>query len=346
MLRDRVEIVACLDRLKPAFRSGGAIPELAFVWFDGEWAYSYDGGLGIRVPFETDFALGVRGAVLLGMLGSSKAKQAELTEGDGAPELKLKMAKSRSTLAALPIERNLWQFPSKPPKDVPGIELTDQILEALRKLSVIKSANATRVEHHGVVCYPTIPGMDMYATDSATLARCRVKAATKGIAQFILPKPLAEQARKQLPAGAMLYVLPDCIMIESQDISLYCNLLDGDVLDLPGVVKELIKGNEPRGELPPQLFDALTRVLLVAGDEESYVELTSDGAEISLKAEFVLGTIAERMKCEGVEGKVQVRADMVQRMLADTDAMAFAKDNKALALYGEDDFFYLVAVKG
>lgn len=346
MKLDRGELLAKLDNLKAALKVGGTVPALGHFWFDGKYVYAYDGGLGMRSALSTEFSLGVPSTQLLGLLKSSTVKEVEIAESEGAVTLKL--GKARMRVVALDLEKRIWDFPDKLPKEAYQVELTEEFLEGLRKVAVVKPSHPQRVEHHGVVVVPSDKGKgyDFYTTDSKTMARCSVKAKEPYDENLILPRPFVDQILRQCEAGGKLYILEDCLIADGADVRLYSNVLDASgLIDLGKMVKQIITGKEECIELPGGLSATLDRALVLAGPEEAFVVLSTEADKLRVEGDFKAGDLTEVLAVKAKDkGTVKVQADQIKRGLA--EAEEFSITSRALALYGGEAWLYLIAAHG
>jgi len=350
MKLDRGELLARLDHLKPAIHAGGAIPELGHLWFDGKYAYAYDGGLGIRTPLKTEFAMGLPSTQLLGLLKSSPHKEVELTEDDAT--LVIKLGKANMRLISMPYDRwvvekgrGIWEFPNTLPKNAKCWKMTEEFLEGLRRVLLIKPNSPQRVEHHGVVVVPGKGSVDLYTTDTRTLARCFVPAENYPEDRFIIPRPFAEQVVRQCEPGASLYVLADCLVADGTEVRLYSHLLGTDELvDLSAVITRILgkKEDERKVDLPSGLSATLERAMVLAGGEEAMVKFTVSKDKLKVEGHFQSGDVSEILDAKGAVAETATfRADLVKRGLAEADGIALLE--QALVLYGGETWLYLVA---
>ena len=344
MKSSREELMVSLARLKPALASGGVVPELSHVWFDGSCAQAYDGGFGIKLDLKTDLDCGIPGAALLGLLDTSALDQVTL-EPNGAA-LQVKLGKSNSKLAILEANRKVWPFPLKLPRNAEPLALGEDFIEGLRKTLFIKASPATRVEHHGVMVQVNKNNLELYSTDSATMARAIIKGAAKGapFERTLLPRDFAEQLVAQSPEGVKLYVLDDCLIAEAEGISFYSNVLDiSGADDMSGIMAKNMTKHPDAVPLPPGLDGALSRAEILSGKEDAALEIAVDGDTLKLTGTYALGAVNESLILEGKPpaAKLRVRAELLRRALAHVESFSLTKDS--LLLRGEPDFVYLVA---
>ncbi len=233
---NRKAFLGQLEQLAPAIVNGSKIPALANMWFDGENAHAYNGGLGIMVPLATDFSFGVPGKLLLGIVGGKDTEEVEIrANGEGAY---IGMGKSKVTLNTLPMEAVAW--PYKLPKDnSPSITLTEDFIGGIRRVLPIQPTKKNRLEHYGVMLFAVAEGCLICTIDSQVLASYIVSPVSLPAAahKIILPWLFAEQLVEQCKPGDVLYVLEDSIIALSDNVSIYSNLLDNTGLyDLPAML--------------------------------------------------------------------------------------------------------------
>lgn len=342
MLVNREEFIKLLTRLKPALSSGGSIVELRHVWFDGDAALAFDGGFGLRIDYESPLNCGVPGAALIGLLGTSPLKEASLDAQ--ANSVQVKLGKSTSKLASLEGDRKIWPFPAKLPKA--HLKLGEEFIEGLRKTLFIKARPALRVEHHGVMLQRNKQDLELYATDTATMARVVIPGAAKeaDFERTLLPYAFAEQLVAQAPEGVKLYALEDCLVAEAEGISFYSNLLDISSADDMGAVVTKHTAKHPKAvPLPPGFSGALARAEVLAGAEEPIVEVRVEGTKLKLFGDYALGTLNEELPLEGKlpEAKLRLPAKQLRQALVHAEGFSLTKD--VFLLEGEPEFTYLAA---
>ena len=107
----REEMLAALELVEPAIARADTIEEMAHVWFSGATITAgNDEGLGIQVPYKAEFKGGIRGALLIGLLTNSRAKEISL-EPAGKGSMMLK-ASAKVELSLLPMEKCLVETPN------------------------------------------------------------------------------------------------------------------------------------------------------------------------------------------------------------------------------------------
>ncbi len=342
---DREELLVSLTKLKPALRAGAAIPELSHLWFNEQHAFAYDGGLGIRVPLDTEMNCGLPGSAVLGLLRTSSLKQVSLEPDEGG--LTMRLGRSCIKLNTLDLDREVWNFPTHTQKDEEGADLSEEFIEALRSVLMVKPKSPTRVEEHGVLVYGEKKHIDLYATDSRTIARATIDETMGPLSGLtLLPRPFAEQLVAQCPAGARLVVREDHLAALTKDIELYSNVLDtSEIKDTRKAMHKALKQHPTDVPLPAGLEAALARAVILAGAGEACVEFVIEGDELKLSgggSEW-LGELSEILKLEEPHPEVELTLDveLLSRALKLTDTFSAVDDS--IAFYGGEEFLYLVA---
>lgn len=346
MKADRKALVSELVKLKPALNTGSVVAELSCVWFDGEFAYAYNGGFGIKLPLETNFSCGVPGTTILGLLGSSALSEVTLEHLDNSA-LQIKLGKSVSKLGALDLEKRIWPYPSPTSTLTDEFLLTTDLVEALRKALLIKASPPTRVEHHGILLEVLGGGLGVYSTDSATMIRIFVQGSGTGASfgRVILPRAFAEQIVTHYSEGMQLSIFNDCLGAHSGSIELWSNLLDlSSADDLGDIVAKVCGAHVADSvDVPAGFEETLVRAGILSGAEEAFVELSVRDDVLKVKGSYSLGQLEEdfAISLEQPQTSMRVRAGAILR------GLAYAKDisvtKSSLLLSGEGGFVYIAA---
>ncbi len=347
---EREELLATLADAAPALAAPGAMmPELSHFWFDEKYVYAYDGGLGVRLALKTDLNCGVPGKTLMGLLKTSTLKQVFLDIVKD--QLVLQMGKAKVKIATLSAERKAWAFPVAPKKNPNTLVLSEGLLKACKDLLFVRTSRPTQTYHNGVVVIPIDVGLELYASDTASMASVVVfdKQVTKlrapHLPRFIIPWPFLVRVLELIEPGAKLQVLDDCLMVESGDKLVCSNLLEFP--ESPDFAKVL--GSHDKAlpmTLPPGLQPVLDRAVILAGKDEARVHLSVvDKQGLSVEGDYAQGSLDEALPIEGKReltgGKIPFLASMISRGLSKGDKFSLSKT--ALAVYGENDFIYLLA---
>lgn len=347
MKLDREPLIKALEQVKPALQSSGSIPALKHIWLDGKYLYAYNNALGIRVEYASELEpCGILGSVLMGLLQSTSAKEIDLTQTD--TQIDLKMGRASASVPVMDIEQNPWPFLVKLPSSsgALSLSLTEELLAGLKQVRIIRASAPKRVEHYGVVVFPSKDQFTLYTTDSKALAEVPVKGKlSKDLQRAVLPHAFVSQLLG-LKVGAKVCFLQDAIIAEAPGTQVCSNLLDStDVLDLPDLVDKTIGEQEPkRFPLPAEFGEALDRALVLAGSDldKAFVTLTVAKKELSLIGKLADGLLQEKFPLKSVgEGEIVLGLEHLKSLA--TEAEEFAIVKKALLLYGKDSALFVIA---
>lgn len=340
-----------LKRALPAVSRTAVIPALTLIWFKKDQILAYDGGLGIKFDFDSGLDLGVPGHTLSKLLATTPLEEVELSQDKDA--LSVKLGRSTSKLAVMPAESFMWPFPETAPKGSKPIKFDENVIEGLRKALLVKASPVTRVEHNGIMLQVVPDGIELYATDSASLVRVtvavdRLGSKPKGTDPVLLPRAFVEQLVSEAASGADFYALEDCLFAEYEKGSLYSNMLDLSAAERLDELFEKFTDHFPKEgvTLPPGLKGALERAEILAGRNEPFVTLKAKGKQLKLTATYPLGSLDEDFELDEKHetATLIVYAPKLVRGLVHAETFTF--DEKAILLEGGGDFAYLLAAKG
>lgn len=343
----RAELLATLEKVKPALAAGGSVPELSHIWFTGKEVLAFDGGLGIRVPYESDIHFGLPGQPLLALLRSTTAEEIDFDPGKKAG-VDLKLGSGRATLTTLDAGRSPWTYNDE--EEITGsFEITEDVLNGLRRALLISVSKPTRVEHYGVVLFPIKEGLAMFTTDDAMMIRVMVKVAAKAdeleaFRKVILPRGFVQQVISQCAPGASLVLAKNYIYASGEGVEIFSNVLDNKAVhDLPSVITAH-KDAGTRIALPPGFGSALQRARILASGDEAKVMVAVDGDGMSIKGKYKHGRLDEELMLTGDASQAEIRL-VANKLAGLTEATDFAMDNDVFLLYGGDDFIFLVSAQ-
>jgi DNA polymerase III sliding clamp (beta) subunit (PCNA family) len=354
----REELLAQLEKVKSAARATSALPDLGNFWFDKSHVWAYDGGLCVRVPLVTDAVFSVPAGPLMALLASTPVAEIDFSvKGDG---LTIKLGRGTAKLVANVGHEMFWEFPDKLGKDVPNLELTEEVFEALRKMLIIKPPSAkdenTRGYLYGVTLVPTKGGYSLYSTDSNALARVSVKEKNFALSDpFILPRAFVEQVLRLCKPGTKVY-LADRVKVgkksasflyaQDEDVAIWSNLIETDGVDeLVKVVDRVLPDDAPRVSIPMGMGVTLGRAQVLAGDKKVLLSLELGAKSLTCAGVFKLGELAEELPLrDGEKGKAaEIFTDGGLLIRGLPEAVEMSISESSLALYGDNDFLFLLA---
>jgi DNA polymerase III sliding clamp (beta) subunit (PCNA family) len=348
---DRLEFLKALDLIKPAVASKALLDELTHIWLGSKHLTAYDDILGIRAPFECgDMAGGVKGALLLGLLNASGAKNIELDAAAEGKEAHLKAAKAKAKLALLEASRAVWEYPKVKAADF--VPLSKELLAGLADVMIAVGSDVSNPDQLGVTFALEEDGLTLYATDAKTIARSHV-AVPKGYDEehLIVPAPFAEQVLRLCGADSKFAVLKGGVLAETKGgVGIFARQLDSpNPSDFSGALERVL----PKGygkdavKIPGVMKMAIERALVILdGKLAEPISMEVADNALFLKAVSPLGELDDEIHLE--EGKkhkdVSIKIDpvLVKRGLDRCDHMLVTEGG--LALLGRDlKFLYMIA---
>lgn len=344
MKLERKKLLEVLAPLKPALATPTVIAGQLQIWFDKEYAYAHDGGFGVRSVLETPFDFGVPGKLLLGLLESFAADEVLLEPKDTV--LAFKVGKSTTKLTTLDKSARPRFYEEDPGKPTNTIKVSRELVAGLRRVFMLRPANPKRLEHHGVCLFPVESEMDLFTTDSKSIAVAPVAQKYKG-KKLVIPRVFAEQLVAQCEENAELDIFRDHFRVNATDkVTLYSNLFDTEGMqDLPSQVDRAYDTKAaPLFGIPKGFDVALERAVLMAGsNEEPLVKLKTNGKKLVVSGEFRSGDFSEEFDVDKSlpDRTVEVLAKPLMTAAAVTQLMV---GPNAVALRGNDDFLYFLAL--
>lgn len=340
---EREELLSILSDAAPALSSRGTLPELTHFWFDKKHIYAYDGGLGVRLGVETDLDCGLPGKTLINLLRTSSLKQVFLD--DVQKQVVLQMGKAKVALAPLDTDRLPWPFPDKAGANTKTIILSEGVVEALNQIKFVRTSSPERPMHHGIVTIASKTNIDFYASDSKTIAKAEVDERPGAVPKFIMPWAFVDRILDLIEPGAPLYVMEDCLMVDTEGVRICSNVLDASELpDLAKTVTDHAVAPSKAVGIPPGLQAVLDRANILAGSDEAVVTLSSKGDTLQVQGKYIQGSLNEKLTLKGKLGDVSAKfnAALILRALGVVDT--FALTPRALTFHS-DTFVYMVSAK-
>jgi DNA polymerase III sliding clamp (beta) subunit (PCNA family) len=343
----RKETIAALDPLRPAIAARSAIQELSHIWFDGEFAYATNGGMGIKVKFSSPFKCGIPGSLFLGLLNQAAADTLDFSFDDDV--LKFKTGRSSVKLNTLPIEQKVWRYPEKSAgKPVASLKVTEGFIAALKRVFVLRPSGPKRMEHHAVCIFAFDGEMDIFVTDSKSLLVMPVPQSVTGTARKIaLPREMAEQIAGQCKADPELKMFDDHFVVQANEkVTLYSNVFDtSEMLDLPTYADKFTDDTiAPPVKLPEGFSAALERAVLLAGAEEPVVTLSGSAKSLKLLGRYKFGRLDEDFTLVKAIPKATILLD-AKTLLSVKDVDKLAISDGFANLRSDDGFMYIMSAK-
>jgi len=333
---DREKLLGALNSVYPVL-GGGVVSEYGYFWFDKTSVYTTDSGLGVRLSLETDLDCGLPGKQLRDLLRTSAVKTVTIEAGKN--DATLTMGRSKVKLSMLNSERRPWKYPDPPES---GMVITEAVRKAWDQISFVKVSEGKHAFHHGVVMIPKKGAVDYYATDSKSIACHTLSGAYKG-PPVILPWPWVHRVQALTKAGAFMVVLDDCLVAVGEGVDVFSNLLEfPESPNLPKLLDQHITDDVVL-TLPEGFRSVLDRASILANGSEPWVAFELKKGTLRMTGKYTVGSLDESLP---VKGKVadksgEFQAPLLARGLNSADGFVLA--DKAVLLYGGEDFVYLVA---
>lgn len=288
MNHDRVAMLAALNLIKPAIAAKDLVEELAHVWFDGETITAYnDADLGIQVPFTSPFKGGIRGALILGLLVNSRAKEVIFELQDEGFVL-LKAARAKALLTVLEPERAVYELP---PASKNVYKFGDDFTTALKSVMISVGNDTSIPEKMGITLIVSKQCIDFYTTDSQTAAHvelaqgkdCKLKPGSR----YIIPTTFCEQLLRLCGNGGELDLQEDIVTATNSDgVFIWARqvVISDKPFDFAGAfARHTDFPDEALFETPSRLSLALDRSLtMLDGLPDEPVAIMVDGGKLRL----------------------------------------------------------------
>jgi hypothetical protein len=350
--------LATLRFLRPALAVNSQVEGLNQIWFNGERATAFNDIIGIEVPVpDCDFAGGVNGAALLGMLEASTAKEVEVgvSTKDGE-SLTLKAPGLKAELPIVPADRALFTFPQTVPT---GFAIDNDLFDAFKHVGIALSSAG---ENMGVTLAPEDDVLALYASDGATIAWARVQKPKKGYkAKRIVLSPAFCEQLAALNAGGMTLSIIEHKGLDDDDRSmtyseaiacdnqsgarLFGRLVEAKELDFASVIEANVGNAKKAVTVPEKLTGALARAeVLVNGVQRKPLEVATKDGVLRLHLKSDLGELSEAIKLDGKPANVDglFNTAHLQRGVGRAERMIVGAE--CFAFLGKGDSGYLVAV--
>lgn len=335
---ERKELQAALNAVRPALASKDPLTQLLCFWFSGKRLYAFNNIIGIDVPLASDFQGGVAGATLLGMVGSSIAKFADLAVEKN--NLILKMGSSRSKFPSLPFEDSVWSFP-KLPKE--AIAIDDTFCQCLSRTLVCAT------DEVGVSLICDGKRLSFFSTNDKAMAYDSIKApAGLEATRVEIPPIFCEQVLSLCSGGGKLYFSDDAVLaVSDNDERIFSRILSsGNPLDYDKAVKtSLPKGyKEKLVPIPGKLAAAMDRAMVLANGDHAPVEHAITDGTLVLNFKSNLGSLTEKIKLDQPADDVAVVLDvgMVKKGIVKADSLLLTEQNAVFG-WGKSGGAFVVA---
>lgn len=274
-------LIRLVNLVKPALSTQDYIPALKHVLFANGFATTYNDNLAIQVviPRDLDLGLCLPGEMLARALVSFNAEKVLVQPNEKDGSLVLASGRGKIKVKTLPAK----DFPLEMPKGKAALlQLTDEILAAIRRCLISVGNNPSQPASMGVTLDVTDGKAVLYSTDNATISQCKTKSkiGLPGDAPVILPTFFCEQlvalakAHPKAEVYLLLHagaVIAEFTQAEEVQARLFSKtLVDLVPFDFPRVIAKHCEIGKVRAglvEIPATFDAAFDRALLVLGAE-------------------------------------------------------------------------------
>ena len=168
---DRKILIEALKNVDPARSVTNSNEVMKTFWFTGKRVMSFNGGVALAVPFESDFVGAVQ-ATLFPLLNSSGAPECTFEETDKG--ITVKAGASKFKLNTMEADKFNFKFPKFPESLLPIVDVP-KFLMALRACKFSLGSETSESAFKGITLIPEGKTLHMFAYDRLTLTHCQVK---------------------------------------------------------------------------------------------------------------------------------------------------------------------------
>jgi len=349
--KSRIELEKALKLVAPALYAKDGVDELACIWFHDNDASTYDGELGLIARAHAGFDGGVKGSTILNIVSNSAAKDIELEPANGelGQIVKMKAGRSKIELPLLPVARRP-KWPESLEVDNP-IEITDDLLEALKLGYVACGNNESRPDFFGTTLMKVNDELQMFTSDGATATAAFCALPKDWTADRVAwPRRFCEQLVRLFDKDdGWLNITPGNVLAQREDKLwlLGRELHVTQPINYGAMFARVVPESFEKDCYPiPEGFKSAleTASVLLAKQKESRIKIEAAGKELKLSGGGDAGQYSDELKIDGKQESIALRADpmLVRRILPHVDRMLLTED---VIIFGksESDFTHVIS---
>ncbi len=338
---NRTELVRTLELIKPALASTNMVPIFQCFNFQEGSVSAYNDTIAIIGPSEFEWACGINGNTLLGLISNSKAEELEISlERDTAT---LKLGKTVSKMPFFTHEEFIFDVPDS--KWDFTISFTEGFANALSMCLETVSSDETQPKLHGV----TIDGNRMYSCNGDTITRVQLKGGTKG-GRILMPTSFCSAVLKLWNSLSMtkgtIQFNDEWVFANLGEWAIYGRVLEiTDPIDFDGLIKNTLKTKTATQAVPAEFSEALSRARVLSDPESQKTSASIEKGKLTLHTETHMGEIKDVLPLKGhPDVEASINASHLQRALQYCDQIAFHEN--CVVLEQGDDVLQLVSNMG
>lgn len=334
----RADFLKAIETVKPALATKELLTELCHIWMDGTHITAYnDSSLGIQVPFTSELKGGLRGSLLLGVMGFSRADNVSIDLN--GEEANFKCGRTKLKLPLLDPDRSVWQLPDV--GKVKAISTTKSFIEKLKGV-LISAGNSTSIpDQLGVTFIKDKDGtLNMYTTDAKTIAWAKVKEKdVKGWPdkpkRMTIPTQFIEELIKLAGKNnAKLFISPGGVIAEcSGGVKLFTRLVDvPNPNDYATIVEDTLRDMKFAG-LPKGIGRAMERAsIMLADQQDEFVNIKVEDVLVKVSAKTPVGDLRDTLesKSKMPTASLKIHPEMIKRALPYATEISFSNSTTVL----------------
>jgi DNA polymerase III sliding clamp (beta) subunit (PCNA family) len=297
---NRAETLEQLVSLSPALADNELIPMLKHFIFTGSRAYAFNEKIAIITDITTDFAGAVRGKMLIDVLKSSSAEEVTIQKTDSA--IKIKAGPSAITLALLDAP-DLLKIPKAPLAKDNLITDAKAFISGIEDCLPCVQNFSDKADLLGITLIPNNNTVDMFATNSKTLAQTRVSVQQGALQKrVILPADFCKQivALGSQDENPVLTISSKQALLSANGYLVCGSLLNTEApLDFARVISRNVPNNlkDVAVAVPDDLASCLDRAVLITDTDAKNIKtkVTINGGQATFESQSPRGRVVDRV---------------------------------------------------
>lgn len=337
---NRAELVKTLELVKPALATTNMVPIFQCFNFNEGSVSAYNDTIAIVGPSEFEWACGIHGATLLGLISNSKVDDLDINlDRDTAI---IKLGKTVSKLPSQSYEDFIFEIPDD--KWDFKIPFTEGFANALSMCLETVSTDETQPKLHGI----SIKGDRMFSCNGDTITRVQLKNGVKS--QVLMPTPFCSAVLKLWSSLSMtkgtIQFNDEWIFANLGEWAVYGRVLEiADPIDFEALIKRTIKSDVSVQAVPANLSEALSRARVLSDPESQMTKVSIEKGKLTLLTETHMGEIKDLLVLKGhPDVGANINAAHLQRALQYCDQIAFHEN--CVVLEQAPDVLQLVSNMG
>lgn len=321
---NRTDTVKILEVVGRALAKDDLVEVFKCFMFDKISLRTYNGRMGIVVPFLTDEAFAVNGKTLLELLQNSHSDECSFTQK--ANDIVVKTGKSTFKLPSLPKDEFRFEEPTE--MDKQNIPVTDDLLSGLEACLLTTARDETQGKLTGVCVNQQGKLITLYSCNGDALTRYVTPLKAVAGPDRMMPNEFCENLLRiyrdtEAKEGKIQFSDVWVRAYISTGYRLFAHLLEiAEPFDYAGELAATLKGKPTFVALPEGLAQALARARVIADPESAKTVLALDGKQLTLLTNTHAGIVKDVLPMAYGPVEASVSAELVQRSTTLASEMA------------------------